>query len=93
MRIVTRGVAIAFGTLILTGWTLPTPVESVLYSFQGGNDGFQPLAGLIADREGAALRHNASRRECLPANTGRLWHGFQADARPGPDHGQDHLER
>jgi hypothetical protein len=25
----------------------------VLYSFQGGQDGFYPLAGLIADKEGA----------------------------------------
>ena len=31
-----------------TTWT-----ESVLYRFRGGSDGFQPFAGLIADREGA----------------------------------------
>jgi uncharacterized repeat protein (TIGR03803 family) len=27
--------------------------ETVLYSFTGGSDGFYPLAGLIADKEGA----------------------------------------
>jgi uncharacterized repeat protein (TIGR03803 family) len=31
-----------------TTWT-----ESVLYSFQGGSDGSDPFAGLIADSEGA----------------------------------------
>ena len=29
------------------------PVETVLYSFEGGSDGGDPLAGLIADRRGA----------------------------------------
>ena len=29
------------------------PVETVLYSFEGGGDGGDPLAGLIADRRGA----------------------------------------
>jgi uncharacterized repeat protein (TIGR03803 family) len=30
-----------------------SPVEMVLYSFQGGSDGGDPLAGLIADKRGA----------------------------------------
>src|SRR6516225_4852280 len=29
------------------------PVETVLYSFEGGSDGGDPVAGLIADRRGA----------------------------------------
>jgi hypothetical protein len=31
-----------------TQWT-----KTLLYSFQGGSDGFDPLAGLIFDRSGA----------------------------------------
>jgi uncharacterized repeat protein (TIGR03803 family) len=53
MKLVSRGIAIALAALILTGWTSPTPVESVLYRFQGGQDGFNPQSGLIADKEGA----------------------------------------
>ena len=43
MKIVTRRIAIALAALTLTGWTLPMPVESVLYSFQGGSDGASPI--------------------------------------------------
>ena len=57
MKIVPRGMAIALAALILTGWTLPTPVEGVLYRFQGGSDGSPPS---WPDRRqgGRALRHN-----------------------------------
>jgi uncharacterized repeat protein (TIGR03803 family) len=53
MRIVHRGMAIALAALSLAGSALAAPVETVLYSFQGGSDGTFAYAGLIADKEGA----------------------------------------
>ena len=53
MRIVSRGMAITIATVSLTGSALAAPVETVLYSFTGGSDGADPIAGLIADKEGA----------------------------------------
>jgi hypothetical protein len=54
MRMVSYGIAIA--ALSLTGSAVAAPVETVLYSFQGGSDGAIPLAGLIADNRGALQR-------------------------------------
>jgi len=54
MRIVSRGMAITLAALTLAGSALAAPVETVLYSFKGSsNDGSSPLAGLIADEQGA----------------------------------------
>src|ERR1700722_9384227 len=53
MRIIHRGMAIAFASLSLAGSALAAPVENVLYSFTGGTDGGNLFAGLIADKEGA----------------------------------------
>ena len=55
MRIAYRGMAIALAALSLAGGALAAPVETVLYSFKGkgASDGAGPLAGLIADKEGA----------------------------------------
>jgi uncharacterized repeat protein (TIGR03803 family) len=54
MRIVHHGMAITLAVLSLAGSALAAPVETVLYSFTGGsNDGLEPVAGLIADNQGA----------------------------------------
>ena len=53
LRIVHRGIAIILAVLSLAGSALAAPVETVLYRFTGGSDGIEPLAGLIADEEGA----------------------------------------
>jgi hypothetical protein len=53
MRIVHRDIAITLAALSLAGSALAAPVETLLYSFQGGSDGGAPYAGLIADKEGA----------------------------------------
>ncbi len=53
MRIIYRGMAITLTALVLAGAALAAPVETVLYSFAGGSDGANPLAGLIADKQGA----------------------------------------
>jgi hypothetical protein len=45
--------AIPLAALSFAGWTLPPPVETVLYRFKGGSDGSVPSAGLIADQQGA----------------------------------------
>ena len=55
MRLVTRGMMIAFAALSLAG-TLPTPIETVLHRFAGGSDGADPEAGLIADEQGALFK-------------------------------------
>ena len=52
-----------------SGWT-----ENVLYSFQGGNDGGGPYAGLIVDEAGKLYWGHSYRRP------GRWRHGFRADA-------------
>ena len=52
MRIIYRGVAITLAALSLTGSAVAAPVETVLYSFTG-SDGAGPIAGLIADKDGA----------------------------------------
>jgi uncharacterized repeat protein (TIGR03803 family) len=52
-RFVYRGVAVVLAALSLAGTALAAPVETVLYSFTGGSDGAQPIARLIADKEGA----------------------------------------
>jgi uncharacterized repeat protein (TIGR03803 family) len=51
MRIVHLGMAITLAALSLAGSALAAPVETVLYRFTA--DGFIPVAGLIADKEGA----------------------------------------
>jgi len=53
MKIVTRGLALTIAALILASGALAAPVETVLYSFTGGSDGSEPVAGLIADNQGA----------------------------------------
>jgi uncharacterized repeat protein (TIGR03803 family) len=53
MRIASRGMAITIAALSLAASALAAPVETVLYSFKGGSDGAGPIAGLIADKEGA----------------------------------------
>jgi len=53
MNLTSRGMVTVLGVRSLAGWTSPNPVETVLYSFLGGSDGAFPLAGLIADRQGA----------------------------------------
>jgi uncharacterized repeat protein (TIGR03803 family) len=53
MRIDCRGMAIALAALTLARGALAAPVEIVLYGFKGGSDGVNPLAGLIADKQGA----------------------------------------
>jgi uncharacterized repeat protein (TIGR03803 family) len=53
MRIDYRGMAIALAALALARGALAAPVETVLYSFTGGSDGVNPLAGLNADKQGA----------------------------------------
>jgi hypothetical protein len=53
MRNVSRGMVITLTALSLTGSAVAAPVETVLYSFTGGNDGATPFAGLIADDSGA----------------------------------------
>jgi uncharacterized repeat protein (TIGR03803 family) len=53
MRIVSRGMAIIIAALSLAGSASAAPVETVLYSFTGGSDGTNPLAGPIADNSGA----------------------------------------
>jgi uncharacterized repeat protein (TIGR03803 family) len=58
-----------------TAWT-----ETVLHSFARGSDGGGPYAGLIADKQGAALRHNNGRWDWQQRDS------VQADAAPqGPD--------
>jgi uncharacterized repeat protein (TIGR03803 family) len=54
VKLVLRGMAITIAALTLVGGALAAPVETVLYSFKGGNsDGLNPYAGLIADEQGA----------------------------------------
>jgi uncharacterized repeat protein (TIGR03803 family) len=53
MRIVSYSSAIILAVLSLTGSAVAAPVETVLYSFQGGSDGATPFAGLIANDSGA----------------------------------------
>lgn len=54
MRIAYRIMTITLTSLCLAGWTLPAPVQTVLLKFTpGGSDGNYPIAGLIADEEGA----------------------------------------
>jgi hypothetical protein len=61
MSIVSRGMAITLTALSLTGGALAAPVETVLYSFKGGsNDGLEPVAGLIFDKQGALYGTTAS---------------------------------
>jgi uncharacterized repeat protein (TIGR03803 family) len=52
MNVVYRAIIMALAPLILAAWTLPAPVETVLYRFQAGSDGEYPLGGLIADKKG-----------------------------------------
>ena len=53
MGTVSRRMAITFAALSLTGSAVAEPAETVLYSFTGGSDGAGPIAGLIADNQGA----------------------------------------
>ena len=53
MRISYRGMAIILAGLSVAAWTLPAPVETVLYRFQGTSDGLFPAFGVIADEQGA----------------------------------------
>jgi hypothetical protein len=54
MRIDFRGMAITLAALSLAGSAVAAPVETVLHNFTGyPNDGAYPIAGLIADKEGA----------------------------------------
>jgi hypothetical protein len=86
MRIDSRGMAIILAALSLTGSAVAAPVETVLYSFQGGSDGGAPFAGVIADDSGALYGttiEGGGERQLFFG----LWHSFQADAAPqGPDH-------
>jgi hypothetical protein len=61
---------------------LTSYTESVIYGFYGpvNSDGTDPLAGLIADTKGCALRHNRRRRRRLRLPTRRVRHRFQAYA-------------
>jgi uncharacterized repeat protein (TIGR03803 family) len=53
VRLVTRGMIIAFAALSIAGSAFAAPVEAVLYNFTGESDGNNPFAGLIADEDGA----------------------------------------
>jgi hypothetical protein len=44
MKIVNRGMALAFAALILAGWALPAPAETVLYGFNVASNGYAPVA-------------------------------------------------
>jgi uncharacterized repeat protein (TIGR03803 family) len=52
MNHISSSMVTVLGVLSLAGWTSPTPVETVLYSFLGGSDGASPF-GLIAGRDDA----------------------------------------
>jgi hypothetical protein len=58
------------------------PVETALYSFAGGSDGGDPLAGLLADRRGALYgTTKGANPDCIDNgalySTTEGWHGFQ----------------
>src|SRR6516164_10369973 len=54
-RLLTTGAVVVAAVPFSSAQTLAqiAPVETVLYSFEGGNDGGGPMAGLLADKRGA----------------------------------------
>ncbi|MGC2220972.1 MAG: hypothetical protein WA624_00665 [Methylocella sp.] len=79
MRIVYRSTAITLAALSLSGRALAAPVETVLHSFAGVGDGGAPVAGLIADAQGALYGTTSG------GGTGSNGKAFKADAGDGPD--------
>ena len=56
MKAVAGKVVIGLSALVCVGWTLPPPVQSVIYSFCSSPecaDGLNPDAALVADKEGS----------------------------------------
>ncbi len=68
--------AVTSPTLTLT---ITAQVETLLYSFAGGNDGVTPAAGLIQGADGNFLWNDSVRRH------DRQWHGLQGHASRGRD--------
>ena len=52
LPLLVRGFAALCAAMTAAGSALAAPTETVLHSFTGGSDGFNPQAGLIADRAG-----------------------------------------